>query len=298
MFSLQNVECLFPGTMMPGRCVMNMQSVKHIYTPGLCTFVYNRTICESRIRSQFHYLKNVRGMCLAVSLYPKTKLIFPYVRHKILVIPCQSYNGLVLQPRRKINSFVLTGWLYNYTDYKKKIVLDTINSYTLCTKHLSTVANFQPVTPLFIQAKKYPDRIAVIDKAGTHTYDKINTSSDLFANTIVQKLKSAYPNGVEGDVKTVSFLCGNDVSYVVAQWAIWKSSCVCVPLCASHPVSEIEYFVNDSRYAVFLQITTRDISDKKDIISQYQIFYKPQEWEVLCLNPGKILAVMYCEYPG
>ena len=44
----------------------------------------------------------------------------------------------------------------------------------------------------------------------------------------------------------VGYLCENDVSYVVTQFATWMAKGIGVPLCKSHPVAELEYFIQDS----------------------------------------------------
>jgi malonyl-CoA/methylmalonyl-CoA synthetase len=44
----------------------------------------------------------------------------------------------------------------------------------------------------------------------------------------------------------IAFLCDNDLSYIVTQWAVWMCGAIAVPLCKSHPISELEYFADDS----------------------------------------------------
>ena len=44
----------------------------------------------------------------------------------------------------------------------------------------------------------------------------------------------------------VCFLCPNDVSYVVTQWATWMAGGIAVPLCTTHPPNELKYFVEDA----------------------------------------------------
>eukprot|EP00468_Gymnochlora_sp_CCMP2014_P009576 CAMPEP_0167756752 /NCGR_PEP_ID=MMETSP0110_2-20121227/9556_1 /TAXON_ID=629695 /ORGANISM="Gymnochlora sp., Strain CCMP2014" /LENGTH=487 /DNA_ID=CAMNT_0007642889 /DNA_START=102 /DNA_END=1565 /DNA_ORIENTATION=+ len=45
----------------------------------------------------------------------------------------------------------------------------------------------------------------------------------------------------------VAFLMPNDHNYVCVQWGIWHSEGVAVPLYYRHPVSEMQYFVEDSK---------------------------------------------------
>ncbi len=51
----------------------------------------------------------------------------------------------------------------------------------------------------------------------------------------------------------VCFLCPNDVSYVVTQWATWMAGGISVPLCTTHPPAEWKYFIQDSDCQVCLR---------------------------------------------
>lgn len=98
--------------------------------------------------------------------------------------------------------------------------------------------------PVFIRALAFGDRIALIDKYGHHTYRELYDRSLCLAQEIC-RLQGCKVGDLQEE--RVSFLCSNDVSYVVAQWASWMSGGVAVPLYWKHPEAQLEYFIQDSR---------------------------------------------------
>ena len=112
------------------------------------------------------------------------------------------------------------------------------------------------VTPLYVKAEEFADRCAVEDEHGQHLYaelaDRAASLSDRISDLIGEHVSG-------DDSPRIGFLCPNDVSYVVTQWAIWNSGCVAVPLCKQHPASEHQYFLENSESS--LVITTTEFSD-------------------------------------
>ena len=73
-----------------------------------------------------------------------------------------------------------------------------------------------PVVPIFRQAPQFNDRIALKDRHGDYTYRGLFLSSRQFAGEIT--------NSLEGKrQERVAFLCPNDASYLIVQWACWMS---------------------------------------------------------------------------
>ncbi|XP_059006731.1 malonate--CoA ligase ACSF3, mitochondrial isoform X5 [Mustela lutreola] len=103
--------------------------------------------------------------------------------------------------------------------------------------------------PVYTRALAFADRIALVDQHGQHTYRDLYNHSLRLSRELCRLLERA-----DGDLQEerVSFLCSNDVSYVVAQWASWMSGGIAVPLYRRHPQAELEYFIRDSRSAVVL----------------------------------------------
>ncbi|XP_053411267.1 malonate--CoA ligase ACSF3, mitochondrial isoform X2 [Nycticebus coucang] len=103
--------------------------------------------------------------------------------------------------------------------------------------------------PVFTKALAFGDKIAIVDQHGSHTY------RDLYYRSLRLSRELCGLRGcVSGDLceERVAFLCSNDVSYVVAQWASWMSGGIAVPLCRKHPEAQLEYFIRDSRSSVVL----------------------------------------------
>ncbi|KAM7146626.1 malonate--CoA ligase ACSF3, mitochondrial isoform 1-T2 [Macrochelys suwanniensis] len=105
------------------------------------------------------------------------------------------------------------------------------------------------VTPVFTRALAFGDKIAIIDRNGAHTYRDLYTQSVHLSQQICDVLRCS-----SGDLKEerISFLCPNDASYVIAQWASWMSGGIAVPLYRKHPVQELEYFIRDSQSSLVI----------------------------------------------
>ncbi len=58
----------------------------------------------------------------------------------------------------------------------------------------------------------------------------------------------------------VALLCESDHTYVTSLYGIWKSGCIAVPLCKTHPQEELEYTLKDSGASVL--ITSAEYRDK------------------------------------
>ncbi|KAJ8249210.1 hypothetical protein GJAV_G00232350 [Gymnothorax javanicus] len=103
--------------------------------------------------------------------------------------------------------------------------------------------------PVFTSAPGFGDRLAIVDSAGSHSYQELYASSLGLAQQIAETLDCA-----SGDVggQRVSFLCANDASYTVAQWGSWMCGGVAVPLYRKHPPSELEYIITDSQSSLLV----------------------------------------------
>lgn len=115
--------------------------------------------------------------------------------------------------------------------------------------HMAPTACSNGAAPVFTKALAFGDRIALFDQHGRHTY------RDLYHHSLRLSLEICRLRGcLDGDLRDerVSFLCSNDVSYVVAQWASWMSGGIAVPLFWKHPEAQLEYFIQDSRSSVVL----------------------------------------------
>ncbi len=93
--------------------------------------------------------------------------------------------------------------------------------------------------PLINRALTTQERVAIIDRRGVHKYgDVINQSTK-----IAQHLLRDTADLAEARVAIMS---PPGMDYVAAQWGIWLAGGIAVPLCLSHPLSEIEYVINNA----------------------------------------------------
>ena len=115
--------------------------------------------------------------------------------------------------------------------------------------------------PVFHRGDQWDRRknVAMIDENGTHTYGDISIKSRMVANALQKELGHNPEKH-----KKISFLCGNNSTFVDALWGIWRWGHVGVPLCKTHPTSSLEYYVKDSNSLAV--IATRDLVDKVSIV--------------------------------
>lgn len=113
----------------------------------------------------------------------------------------------------------------------------------------SGVRHTSKVIPVFAQALGFRDKTAIVDSSGSHTYRELYASSRGLAGSIAQTL-----NCECGDIsgQRISFLCANDASYSVAQWASWMCGGTAVPLYRKHPPSELEYIITNSQSSLLV----------------------------------------------
>ncbi|KFP26170.1 hypothetical protein N325_02908, partial [Colius striatus] len=103
--------------------------------------------------------------------------------------------------------------------------------------------------PVFTRALAFGDKVAIVDQNGEHTYRHLLSRSLRLSQDICRALRCSSRDLKE---ERISFLCPNDASYVVAQWAAWMSGAIAVPLYRKHPVQELEYVMQDSQSALLV----------------------------------------------
>ncbi|KAF5895614.1 Acyl-CoA synthetase family member 3, mitochondrial, partial [Clarias magur] len=138
---------------------------------------------------------------------------------------------------------------YKHCRYSLKWLLGNLVHRTLTSSGPRISRSQENVTPVFTKALAYEDKVAIIDESRSHSYSCLYQSSRGLAAQIRQAL-SCHSGDLQG--KRISFLCANDASYTVAQWATWMCGGTVVPLYRKHPVSEMEYVISDSQTALVL----------------------------------------------
>lgn len=114
---------------------------------------------------------------------------------------------------------------------------------------MAGVRHTSKVTPVFTRALEFRDKTAIVDNSGSHTYSELYASSRDLAGRIAQTL-SCESGDING--QRISFLCANDASYSVAQWASWMCGGTAVPLYRKHPPSELEYIITNSQSSLLV----------------------------------------------
>ena len=90
---------------------------------------------------------------------------------------------------------------------------------------------------LIDRARAWPDRIAISDQAGTHTYADLLAASERGAARLLD-------SKTDLDEARIAFMVEPSFDYVRVQWAIWRAGGIAVPLCLTHPAPELEYVLD------------------------------------------------------
>ncbi|XP_045505407.1 malonate--CoA ligase ACSF3, mitochondrial [Colias croceus] len=95
------------------------------------------------------------------------------------------------------------------------------------------------VVPVFRRALLYPSRVAVQDEQGSYTYAGLYQAANKLSQDIAAQLLGEKE-------RTISYMCGNNASHIIIQWAIWMTGNIAVPLTPIHPPDMLKYFIQDS----------------------------------------------------
>uniref|UniRef100_A0A8W7P6U6 AMP-dependent synthetase/ligase domain-containing protein n=1 Tax=Anopheles coluzzii TaxID=1518534 RepID=A0A8W7P6U6_ANOCL len=101
------------------------------------------------------------------------------------------------------------------------------------------------IVPPFKRALLYGEKAAVRDQVGDFTFIQLYEAVKRLAAQISKCCGSASQS-------RVAFLCPNNITYVISQWACWFSGQVAVPLNAKYPADLLEYYIKDSDASLLL----------------------------------------------
>ena len=87
------------------------------------------------------------------------------------------------------------------------------------------------------RAGGWPDRVAIGDHEGTHTYRDLLVGSERGAARLLS-------GRADLDESHIVFMVESSFQYVRIQWSIWRAGGVAVPLCLTHPAPELEYVLD------------------------------------------------------
>ncbi|XP_067127571.1 malonate--CoA ligase ACSF3, mitochondrial-like [Centruroides vittatus] len=142
-------------------------------------------------------------------------------------------------------------WIY-FNNFRNKCHFRNSHSFAL----------FPPFIPIYNRSLEFANRLAVVDHYGQYNYGEIFKHS----KALTEKLLNVLTNENKEVQKRISFLCQNDVSYVIAQWACWMSGHVAVPLSNVDPVPRLQYYIENSESSVI--VTTEEFVEKLNPISE------------------------------
>ncbi|XP_058830930.1 malonate--CoA ligase ACSF3, mitochondrial [Topomyia yanbarensis] len=95
------------------------------------------------------------------------------------------------------------------------------------------------VVPPFKRALLYGEKSAIRDQTGDYSFIQIYEAVKRLALQISNCCGSASQS-------RVAFICPNNVTYVISQWACWFSGQIAVPLNPNYPQDLLEYYIKDS----------------------------------------------------
>ncbi|XP_013137978.1 PREDICTED: acyl-CoA synthetase family member 3, mitochondrial [Papilio polytes] len=150
------------------------------------------------------------------------------------------------------------------------------------------------VVPVFRRALLFPSRIALQDDIGIYTYAGLHQAASVLSDEISAQLLGETQ-------RTIAYMCSNNASHVITQWAIWMTGNIAIPLSSIHPPDMLKYFLTDStaslvictqEYEKLLRPITLEVSTplliagrEKEVTAQlYQpntTFMKPKMEETL-----------------
>ncbi|KAG6449352.1 hypothetical protein O3G_MSEX005988 [Manduca sexta] len=115
---------------------------------------------------------------------------------------------------------------------KDEVNSDLLNTFNRDIKNGGAV-------PVFRRALLFPSRIALQDEVGIYTYAGLHQAASALCTEISMQL-------VGETERTIAYMCNNDASHVIVQWAIWMSGNIAVPLTPLHPPEMLKYYLQDS----------------------------------------------------
>lgn len=101
------------------------------------------------------------------------------------------------------------------------------------------------IVPPFKRALLYGEKSAIRDQVGDYSFIQLYEAVKRLAVQISKHCGSASQS-------RVAFLCPNNITYVVSQWACWFSGQIAVPLNAKYPADLLQYYIKDSDASLLL----------------------------------------------
>ncbi|KAJ8710220.1 hypothetical protein PYW07_009586 [Mythimna separata] len=143
------------------------------------------------------------------------------------------FNRLLRKPFGLTSYRNVTG-----TAVKEEVNAELLNSFNQDIRNGGVV-------PVFRRALLFPTRVALQDEFGIYTYAGLYQAASVLSQEISAQL-------VGESERTIAYMCSNDASHIIAQWAIWMSGNIAVPLTPLHPPEMLKYYLSDSSASLVL----------------------------------------------
>ncbi len=121
---------------------------------------------------------------------------------------------------------------------------------------------------LIEQARRHPDRVALVEAAGPATYAQLLDRSAAIAAGLL---------GTDADLgeSRVAFLVEPGLDWVATCWGIWRAGGIAVPLAVSYPGAELASLLADARPACV--VASAALRDRADRAAGSRRLYTPDE---------------------
>lgn len=139
-----------------------------------------------------------------------------------------------------------------------------------------TAMHESDIVPAHHIALQHLDRVAIKDTYGSHTYLDVLQKAVRLSNLINDTV------GPGKSQERIGFLCPNDSTYIISQWACWAAGHIAVPLSPVHPPSLLGYYIKDCNAALLIasQSHSKLLSAvKKTVGNEIQSLILEESWQ-------------------
>ncbi|MEA5457724.1 acyl-CoA synthetase [Arcicella sp. LKC2W] len=132
--------------------------------------------------------------------------------------------------------------------------------------------------------KSNQHKTAIISNGNSYSYDDLQIASKEFASFLLD-------DDTDLAESRVAFMVTAGFDYVKTQWAIWQAGGIAVPLCTTHPLSSLQYVIEDTQAEVII-VSPEFESILKDLASQKNIKFivLGQKYEEISKELPQLLA--------
>ena len=109
---------------------------------------------------------------------------------------------------------------------------------------------------LINNATQHFAKTAIISNGQSYSYHDLWSASRYFAHLLLDNQKDLSET-------RVAFMVTPSFDYVAIQWAIWQAGGVAIPLCTTHPLTSLQYVIEDTAAEIIV------------VSPQYEMLLKP-----------------------